>query len=485
MTTPKIIWETSKVDYVWPSASAKQSAIASGTYLVEKNVVTGVKYWQGVYYLTVPRWFGGVPSTLNAYNPAADPNKQYLLQSWPSWDMNKVGDCNALQYVQSMEIDSLGRMWVIDVGSVNIFVPNNGRVNACPPKLVIIDIASSTILRIHIFGPAVASWTENFLNDIVLDQRRGFAYITDTQGAGNNGGLIIYDFARDTAKRYTGVSTKIQPDPKGTSFAMNGFDYTISSPSDTIALSADATVLFYGALSGTIMYQLPTAYLIDFARTDAEITSQVRVGFIRGGGTAAGNALSSQCDGMATSAAGGFFYGSHPNTNSDLLVKTVFSSSATGFSPATASTSDLYSNYNTMQWVDTLAWKGTEDVLIFTTNRLQSFFNPDVHALDWANATDANFRVFEISIPGHNTYLSAPLQQPPIDIAFPSIGGANPAKVICAAAGSGAQLGWFIFAGFSGGAGLAALLVFWFFSKKMNTKLALADENAQTVKNQL
>jgi hypothetical protein len=481
MAAPKIIWEASKVDYVWPSASAKQNAIDGGSYLVEKNVVTGVKYWQGVYYLTVPRWFGGVPSTLNAYNPAADPNKQYLLQSWPSWGMNKVGDCHALQYVQSMEIDSLGRMWVIDVGSVNIFVLNNGRLNACPPKLVIIDIASSTILRTHIFSPEVASYTENFLNDIVVDQKRGFAYITDTQGAGNNGGLIVYDYMRDTARRYTGPSTMIQPDPKGPSYAINGYDYSVKNPSDTIALSADASVLFYGALSGTIMYQLPTAILRDFLQTAAQITAKVQLGFIRGGGTDAGNALSSQCDGMATSAAGGFFYGSHPDTNSDLLVKTSFSEP--GFSPATASTVELYSDYNTLQWVDTLAWKGNEDVLIFSTNRLQSFFFPQIHALNWANDTDINFRVFELSTPGHNTYLNAQQQQPPMT--FPSTGGANPANAACAGAESGGQLGWLLFAA-SGGAGVAALLLFLFFSKKIAAKgLADKEDNAQAVKNQL
>jgi len=479
---PSVIWQRNEVDYVWPTSTSRASAIADQSYNVQKNVVTGVKYWQGVYYLTVPRWFGGVPSTLNAYNPANDPNKTYLLNSWPSWEKNKVGDCSAFQYVQSMEIDSLGRMWVIDVGSVNIFV-SNGRVNTCPPKLVIIDIATQIVLRTHVFSPEVASYTESFLNDIVVDQKRGFAYITDTAGPNNAGGIVVYDYLQDTSRRYVGVSTMIQSDPKGPTYEINGFTYTVNNPSDTIALSSDTSVLFYGALSGNVMYQVPTQVLRDFTKTTAEITAAVQVGFIRGGGTAPGNPSSTQCDGMATSASGAYFYGSHPNTNEDLLVQTTFSAPAGTYSPTASSTTQLYSNFVTMQWVDTLAWKGAEDVLIFTTNRLQSFFFPNIHPLNW---TDINFRVFEIATPGHNSYFAAQQQQPPIAMAFPSTGGTTPGAGVssCAGTGDGSQLGWFIFSAFSGGFGIAVLFCMWFFTK-MAKKPFLANCDAQNAKNQL
>jgi hypothetical protein len=138
------VFETSRVNYKWDSDHVELEYVASGAYNYTNNVITGVKYYKGTYFLTVPRWLPGVPSTLNSIQPG-----DTVLTPWPSWNMNAVGDCNAFQYVQSMEIDSMGRMWVIDVGSINLFSSSGPRINTCPPRLVIIDINSKNILKIH------------------------------------------------------------------------------------------------------------------------------------------------------------------------------------------------------------------------------------------------------------------------------------------------------------------------------------------------
>lgn len=38
--------------------------------------------------------------------------------------MQEIGNASALQFVQSMEIDSRGWMWIIDVGRLNILASN-------------------------------------------------------------------------------------------------------------------------------------------------------------------------------------------------------------------------------------------------------------------------------------------------------------------------------------------------------------------------
>ena len=108
-----------------------------------------------------------------------------------------VGNCQALQFVQSMEIDpKSGWMWVIDAGRKNVFSPSP--MNDCPPKLVIIDLASQTIMRRHIFPNDVLGYETNFVNDIVIDPINGdWAYMSDVGTGpltGNPGGIIVYDF---------------------------------------------------------------------------------------------------------------------------------------------------------------------------------------------------------------------------------------------------------------------------------------------------
>ena len=395
---PSIVWESVEVDWNWPGgAQEKAEAVASGRYIVANNVVTGVKYYKGNYFLTVPRWLSGVPSTMNVYNPDEDQSSTYLLNAWPSFAMNTVDDCSAFQYVQSMEIDSEGRMWIIDVGSVDIFESGGaGRRNVCPPKLVIIDIDSKEILHKHIFSPDVASWTFNFLNDIVLDQKEGFAYISDTLGYNNTGGIITYNYNTDTSRRLTDNSTQIQWSDRGNIFHINGRSYNMMSPSDTIALDGDGKTLFYGALSGFDMYEIPTSVLRSFNLTDEEVASHIKKAFRR----------PSQCDGMTSASSPGvFFYGTHDGPDS--LVRTTLAGDGS------ATTVTLYSNNDTMQWVDTLAWKGAEETLIFSTNRLQRFFlqNPPL------SSNESNFRVFELSTPGFGSYLTNPTyQQPPLKV---------------------------------------------------------------------
>lgn len=45
-----------------------------------------------------------------------------VLQPFPSWAANEQTSPSAFQYVQSMEIDSRGNMWVLDVGRVRPYL---------------------------------------------------------------------------------------------------------------------------------------------------------------------------------------------------------------------------------------------------------------------------------------------------------------------------------------------------------------------------
>ncbi len=206
-----------QVNYLWDEDHVEEEYLASGEFIPSVNVITGIKVGPGAQanpeattvYLAVPRWFGGVPSTLNKVTldlTQSMPIQNPILEPYPSWDMQEVGNCDKLQHVQSMEIDNNGHMWVIDTGRLGIFSAEPD--NACPPKLVIIDTETGEMVdEPYIFPASVAPYDSVFLNDITVDNTRNIAYITDMTGeiGGNKGGLIVYKRdTRESSRFYDG-----------------------------------------------------------------------------------------------------------------------------------------------------------------------------------------------------------------------------------------------------------------------------------------
>jgi len=100
-----------------------------------------------------------------------------LLIPYPNWQMQTLGNCDAFQYVQSMEIDPFNRLWVLDTG-----VHSTAGLTDCPAKLVLIDLATNQTVTSYTFPPQVVA-KEHFLNDIAVSCSSGsddcWAYITD------------------------------------------------------------------------------------------------------------------------------------------------------------------------------------------------------------------------------------------------------------------------------------------------------------------
>lgn len=374
------------VNYTWDSPEAYSAAVASGAYIPENNIITGLKACNSNVaarctgaqrlFVTVPRWLPGVPGTLNEVvmqGPAAP-----ILAPWPSREAQDPTDCSKIQYVQSMEIDPDGIMWVVDVGR-KYFNDADAADNTCPPKIVLIDVVSDEILETYEFPSDVAPYTGSFLNDIAVDFQRQVGYISDT---GNNytdsGAVVVYDRHANSSRRFE--------DPRSTyaenaTFMIHG-DANSGVPADGIALHPDGELLFYSALSGYHLYSVPTSFLRDHSKTDAEIAAAVKDY----------GPKPSNSDGMGFGADGSLFFGG-------LTTDSVYR-----WDPATENASEaeiLATDHDQLWWVDTFAFDNAGNLLL-TSNKLNGFFG---HELDLTGASGGNFRIISMPV-GTNSYMA-------------------------------------------------------------------------------
>ena len=180
------------------------------------------------------------------------------FRAFPSWEMQKVGDCRAFQFVQSFEIEpEAGWMWLPD---------NSDKGRRCPPKITVLNLKNGNeILRQYSFPSSVAS-KSSFLNDIALDisdPTNKFAFISDS----NLGRIIIYSFALNKSWKAEHGAMKADRNanffhflvpPRGASRIID--DNNVNGIAVTSAASGSKK-LFFSPLTSFNFFEIPTEIL--------------------------------------------------------------------------------------------------------------------------------------------------------------------------------------------------------------------------------
>lgn len=197
------------------------------------------------------RWPDGIPVVLAKVIKKDNKN---ILQPYPNWAAQRQGDCSALQYVQSMEIDpNTGRMYVIDTGRVG------NVLNLCPPKIVVYDLNNNKEVDKYEFPADVVSNTTCFLNDIVLDKVNGevaYAYISNTFESS----MVVYDFKTRSSYKLVHPSMGVESD-SAANISIHGVIYTFPMPINGMAMSPDFKYVYFSSLAGYNLNQIPTSTL--------------------------------------------------------------------------------------------------------------------------------------------------------------------------------------------------------------------------------
>jgi sugar lactone lactonase YvrE len=221
---------------------------------------------QGRIFVNFPKWGDDVE-----YSVAEIRNGQPV--AYPSADFNR-DEPNALVAslvsVQSVVVDPLDRLWILDTGSPMFQPTQSGG-----PKLVCIDLATDRVIKTILFPQDVALPT-TYLNDIRFDLRRGaegMAFITDSSDSGANG-IIVVDLASGESWRKLNDHFSTKAEPLSSFLPIvegkplmerqaDGATKPLTMGADGIAISADGARLYYCPLMSRRLYSVSIDCLID------------------------------------------------------------------------------------------------------------------------------------------------------------------------------------------------------------------------------
>jgi sugar lactone lactonase YvrE len=256
---------------------------------------------KGRIFVNFPKWGDDVSFTV------AEIRKGETV-AYPDESINQTNPADqaaALVSVQSVVVDPVDRLWILDTGSP-LFQPTKYG----GPKLVCVDLKTDQVSKKILFPQDVALPT-TYLNDIRFDLRRGsegMAFITDSAQKGPNG-IIVVDLASEQSWRRLHDHPSVKPEElqtflpivEGRPFLEQQPDGSVkhgaSMGSDGIAINADGTRLYYCPLGSRKLYSVDTNALSDQSLKEQEVGATVIDEGDRGGAS----------DGLESDSAGNIY----------------------------------------------------------------------------------------------------------------------------------------------------------------------------------
>ena len=237
---------------VAPSPAAEVSLDPLTVFAEGRDLWTGIAVSQsGRVFVCYPRWSPDLEVSV-AELFADGTRLPYPDEALNAWE-GQVDPATAFVCVQSVYVDELDRLWILDAGS-----PMLGGVIPGGSKLAVVDLETDGVERTYVFDREAAP-EASYLNDVRVDTASETAFITDS----GLGAIVVLDLATGHARRVLDdhPSTKAED----TQVVIGETPLAASIHSDGIALDSDGGWLYYQALTGRTLYRVPTAALVDDA----------------------------------------------------------------------------------------------------------------------------------------------------------------------------------------------------------------------------
>ena len=235
------------------TADAQSSHQLTQVYQNNDFQLTGISVSKtGRLFVNFPRWSAEYLNAVIEAMPDGS-SKPFPNEAWNRWDLDPKSAGQHFVCVQAMYTDENDDLWVLDPAAPMLMsiVPGG-------PKLVKIDLKTNQVVRVIQF-PADVAKTNTYLNDVRFDNKRNFAYITDS----GLGGIVVVDLASGKSHRCLDSDPSVMPD-KSIKIVIDGKPIlnaagkTPSFHSDAIALSPDGEYLYYQAIASNSLYRVKT-----------------------------------------------------------------------------------------------------------------------------------------------------------------------------------------------------------------------------------
>ncbi len=253
---------------------------------------------QGRAFVSTPRLIAAdSPATLSLLDTRSDGGPA-ALQAFPAASQQDVQAApdQQLRNVLGFHVDRRnGWLWALDLG----FVAGEAEAPTGAQKLMVYELASGRLVK-RIALDGVADRQGSFLNDVAVDELRRIAYVSDSglrSAPANQAALIVVDFDSGGARRVLAQHPSVMPEA-GVQVMASGQAVWPGNPLrlgiNGIALSPDASTLYWAVTTSTQAYALPTGLLRDAALPAERLAAAVQKLGDVGGNT----------DGIVTDAAG-------------------------------------------------------------------------------------------------------------------------------------------------------------------------------------
>ena len=216
-------------------------------------------------FVAGPRWTGSKGPAVGVVHGGAA--TAFPDAAWNGWRPG-ADAAGAFVNVNAIHLDNHGALWVVDTGAPTF----GGDPLPGGAKLVKIDLASDTVVRVYPFGPAIAP-AGSYVDDVRF--RGDHAYLTDA----GRPGLIVLDLVTGAARRVLeGHPSTIAPAERDIVLSgrvlRTGEGAPLRVNSDPLEISPDGQWLYYGPLEGP-WSRVAIRDLEDAALSADELAAQV------------------------------------------------------------------------------------------------------------------------------------------------------------------------------------------------------------------